>query len=125
MLTRQDEPCLLLWDIDHTLIDTRGVGRRLYVAAFEAVTGVSMQHDVEVTGRTELAIFAETLRRHGIEANGQLTERYRTELAQQYEDNIDELRERGRVLPGASEALTAFAALPGTVQTVLTGNLRA
>ena len=30
---------LVLWDIDHTLIETRGVGRKLYELAFRTVTG--------------------------------------------------------------------------------------
>ena len=30
---------LVLWDIDHTLIETRGVGGEIYADAFRAVTG--------------------------------------------------------------------------------------
>ena len=39
-------PCmarLVLWDIDHTLIDTRGVGRELSAAAFFRATGQTMR----------------------------------------------------------------------------------
>ncbi|HSR23597.1 MAG TPA: HAD hydrolase-like protein, partial [Candidatus Eisenbacteria bacterium] len=46
-------------------------------------------------------------------------------LAGVYEGRIEEIRRHGRALPGAAEALAALAAVPGTVQTVLTGNVPA
>jgi phosphoglycolate phosphatase-like HAD superfamily hydrolase len=116
---------LVLWDVDHTLIETHGVGNELYRAAFEAVTGRSLEREPEITGRTERAILAETLRLHRIEPTQDHQTRYAAALAQQYEQHIDELRERGRVLPGAAGALQAVARVPGVVQTVLSGNLRA
>ncbi|HZN74509.1 MAG TPA: haloacid dehalogenase-like hydrolase [Micromonosporaceae bacterium] len=119
-----DVPFLLLWDIDHTLMETRGLGTELYVAAFEAVTGRTVEQVVEPTGRTEPAIFAETLHRHGIDPSVELSRRYATELAGRYRQHAEDLRQRGRILPGASEALAAVAGLPNAVQTVLTGNLR-
>src|SRR5207249_8704603 len=112
-------------DIDHTLIETRGVGKQLYIAAFEVVTGRTMEHAIEPTGRIVTAIFAETLERHGIEASDELQRRYAAELAHQYEQHAEELRTRGRALPGAEAALAALAQRPDIVQTVLTGNLRA
>jgi phosphoglycolate phosphatase-like HAD superfamily hydrolase len=116
---------LVLWDIDHTLIETRGVGRKLYHRAFEAVTGRAIAHDVDVTGRTELSIFAEALRLHGMTPNDGLIDRYRTELAHQYELNAEQLRAHGATLPGAARTLATLAHSPTVVQTVLTGNLRA
>jgi phosphoglycolate phosphatase len=116
---------LVLWDVDHTLIETRGLGGKLYQAAFEEITGRSMQHKAEVTGRTERAILAETLRLHDLEPSNDYQARYARALAEQYELHIDDLRRVGRALPGAAEALAAVAELPGVVQTVLTGNLRA
>ncbi|HZN72899.1 MAG TPA: haloacid dehalogenase-like hydrolase [Micromonosporaceae bacterium] len=119
-----DRPFLLLWDVDHTLIETRGLGTELYVAAFEAVTGRPVQQVVEPTGRTEPAIFAQTLHRHGIEPSVELSRRYAAELADRYRRHAELLRRRGRILPGARDALAAIADLPSAVQTVLTGNLR-
>jgi phosphoglycolate phosphatase len=125
MAAAQDGRRLVLWDIDHTLIETRGVGKELYAAAFEAVTGRRMEHPADPTGRTETAIFAETLEQHGIEASDRLQQRYAAELARQYERHAEELQTRGRALPGAEAALAALAEQPGIIQTVLTGNLRA
>lgn len=36
-------PELVLWDIDHTLMATRGLGRELWAEAFHQVTGVRMR----------------------------------------------------------------------------------
>lgn len=116
---------LVLWDIDHTLIETRGVGRVLYARAFEAVTGQPLRHDVDPSGRTEPSIFAETLDRHDLSLSPKLQARYADELAAQYRQHADELRRTGRALPGALEALSALAVRPEVLQSVLTGNLRA
>ncbi len=114
----------MLWDIDHTLIETRGVGSQLYRAAFEEVTDQPMTKQADVTGKTEVAILAETLRLHGLEPSAEYQQRYAEALARQYAEHADLLRRQGRALPGAPEALDVLASQPGILQTVLTGNLR-
>jgi phosphoglycolate phosphatase-like HAD superfamily hydrolase len=116
---------LVLWDVDHTLIETRGVGTELFRAAFESATGHRLDVPVVVTGRTELAIAVETFRLVGIEYNDALAGKYFQELVRQYRANVTRLQERGRALPGSTEILAALASRYGVVQTVLTGNLRA
>jgi phosphoglycolate phosphatase-like HAD superfamily hydrolase len=116
---------LVLWDIDHTLIESRGVGSELFRAAFESITGRKMEHQADVTGKTEPVILTETLRMHGIEASDSLQQQYAEALAEQYRRHVDLLRRRGRALPGAREALQALAERGSFVQTVLTGNFRA
>src|SRR5262249_27219770 len=118
-------PTLVLWDIDHTLIETRGVGRKLYRAAFEEITGRHLEHKAELTGRTEPAILTETLMFNGLEPSDDYHARYPAALARQYEQHTDRLRKRGRALPGARAALAALAGQPNVIQSVLTGNLRA
>ena len=56
----------MLWDIDHTLIDTRGAGRELSAAAFERVTGIPMRKQAKTDGITESVIFRETAALHGL-----------------------------------------------------------
>lgn len=116
---------LVLWDIDHTLIQSRGMGREMYVRAFESAFGRGFDRLADVSGRTELDIIAETLELHGIEATESATAALAAALAHAYENGKDELAERGRVLPGAREALGAFAVNPVVHQSVLTGNLKA
>jgi len=59
-------PVLVLWDIDHTLIETRGVGRAAFADAFQRVTGHPLQQMSSVTGRTENDIYTDTVALHDI-----------------------------------------------------------
>lgn len=115
---------LVLWDVDHTLIETRGVGFEIYSAAFEAVTGQPLAKMAEIAGRTEPVIFRKTLAMYHIPYSADLFARFAEQQAQGYRDRIAELRERGRVLPGAAGALSALSGRPDVIQSVLTGNTR-
>ncbi|KOV62893.1 HAD family hydrolase [Streptomyces sp. MMG1121] len=117
-------PQLVLWDIDHTLIDTRGVGRRLSAAAFEEVTGQAMRQQAKIDGITEAVIFRETAKLHGLTTDRADFERFAAALTAQHIRHAGELREQGHALPGAAAALDALAAA-GLRQTVVTGNVRA
>jgi len=116
---------LVLWDIDHTLIATRGVGRELFGECFERVTGRVMQEQALVDGMTEPVIFRETAKLHGIDSDRAMFEAFARCSAQQHRVRAAELRERGHALPGAAAALKAVAGLDGVVQSVVTGNTRA
>lgn len=115
---------LVLWDVDHTLIETRGVGRAIYDRAFPAATGRPLAELADISGRTELDIMRESLRINGLEPTDQLVARLASALVQGYEDARDELRDTGRALPGADDVLPELAADPRVHQTVLTGNVR-
>jgi phosphoglycolate phosphatase len=126
MSTAAPRPQLLvLWDIDHTLIETRGVGRAIYDRAFPVATGKPLAELAEIAGRTELDIMAESLKANGVDASDETVQKLAAALTQGYEDARDELRTKGRMLPGADMALQALAADPAVHQTVLSGNLRA
>ena len=115
---------LVLWDIDHTLIDTGGVGSEIYKTAFKEVTGRSLEKMADVSGRTEPVIFRENLKMLGIDAPAGLFDTFAEHQARGYAERADEMRERGRVLPGIPEALRAIAAEHDLIQSVLTGNTR-
>ncbi|GAB3989902.1 haloacid dehalogenase-like hydrolase [Actinoallomurus acanthiterrae] len=115
---------LILWDVDHTLIETGGVGSEVFRDAFEQVTGRKIDELADVTGRTEQVIFRDTLEMYGIEDPGDYFPKFAEVQAQGYRSRADEMRRRGRVLPGAREALEALADRPEIVQSVLTGNPR-
>ena len=100
---------LVLWDIDHTLIEAWGSGRKAYERAFHATFGRELEQVAGMQGRTELDIAAETLVLHGIEATEEATVRLMAALARAFEDGKNELFADGRALPGAREALSAFA----------------
>jgi phosphoglycolate phosphatase len=115
---------LVLWDVDHTLMETGGVGFELFRAAFEQATGEALEHAAEVTGRTEPAIFRGTLALQNIPYSRALYERYAALLTAGYAAGASEMARRGRALPGAAEAIAALARTGRVVQSVLTGNLR-
>lgn len=115
---------LVLWDVDHTLIATCGVGREAFASAFERATGWPLVHQAEITGRSELVIFRETLALHGLPRDLIDFEVYTELLADEYMRRAADLRERGHALPGAAAALDALAGVPGVVQTAATGNVR-
>lgn len=115
---------LVLWDIDHTLIETRGVGGQIYADAFRKVTGRDLEKMPELSGRTEPVIFREALKIHGIPETDDLYPRFAAEQACGYADRMDELRRQGRALPGAEDSLGTLASRRDIVQSVLTGNTR-
>jgi phosphoglycolate phosphatase len=115
---------LVLWDIDHTLIETRGVGGQVYAEAFAKVTGQPLEKMPELAGRTEPVIFREALKINGMEPNEGLYVEFAAEQARGYAAHLDELRARGRALPGAAEALHELSMRDDVIQSVLTGNTR-
>lgn len=117
-------PLLVLWDIDHTLIKTGGVGSEVYAAAFERVTGQPLKEMPDVLGRTEPVIFRDALALHHLTDPGGLYARFAEAQAQGYTDRLNDLRERGQALPGTAEALQTLASRDDVVQSVLTGNTR-
>jgi phosphoglycolate phosphatase-like HAD superfamily hydrolase len=114
---------LVLWDIDHTLIDTRGVGRELSGAAFRRATGQPMRKQAKIDGITEAVIFRETAKLHGLTTDRADFERFADALTDEHLKHAAELRERGHALPGAAAAIDALAALD-VRQTVVSGNIR-
>ncbi|MFG2943496.1 HAD family hydrolase [Streptomyces sp. NPDC048282] len=114
---------LVLWDIDHTLIDTRGVGRELSAAAFLQTTGQVMREQAKIDGITEPVIFRETAKLHGLTTDRDDFERFARALTEEHLKRAAELRERGHALPGAAAALDALDAV-GIQQTVVSGNVR-
>ncbi len=115
---------LVLWDIDHTLIKTQGVGFAICQQVFPAATGRPLDQMAQISGRTEPDIMRETLRVNGVEPTDDAIDSLAAALVQGYEDARNELATTGRALPGAVATLRRLAADPRVHQAVLTGNLR-
>lgn len=117
-------PELVLWDIDHTLMATRGLGRELWAEAFEQVSGVPLREQASVMGSTERVILRETARMHDVPYSEDLFARFAEALGAVHVRRAADLRERGHALPGAAAALAALEKR-GVRQSVATGNVRA
>ena len=115
---------LVLWDVDHTLIENNGVNKETYAYAFELLTGRKAEYPAQTDGRTELEIMRDMLARHGIEPTAEHFARMPEALEAATSSKAASLRERGYELPGARDALAAFQAMPGVIQSILSGNTR-
>jgi phosphoglycolate phosphatase len=121
---------LVLWNIDLTLLDVGRVSRDAYADAFRRVTGRPLSALPQLAGRSDTEIFFESLYLNDVPtgtddvADAELLARYCWELEAAFTLRQDDLRQQGRLLPGALEAVSAAADLPGVVQTVLTGTIR-
>ncbi|MGI8451834.1 MAG: HAD family hydrolase [Streptosporangiaceae bacterium] len=126
---------LVLWNIDLTLVDVGRVTREAYAEAFRRVTGRPMRQLPELPGRMESEIFFDALAlNEAVPAAGvpgpagpggeELLARFTFELAGTFAARRGLLREQGRLLPGAAEAVAEVGAGPGVVQTVLTGTIK-
>ena len=115
-------PLIVLWDIDHTLIENSGVSKEIYAAAFAALTGCPPSAPVMTEGRTDRLIMADLFHRH--QAEVPTWEETEGALVEAGAARESDLRQRGYVLPGAREALEALGGEPG-VMSVLTGNIAA
>lgn len=114
---------IVLWDIDHTLIDNAGVSKETYAAAFSALAGVQPTEAARTEGRTDRLIMRDMFLRHGLpEPDWAAIEAALTRAGR---DRFGELRRRGTALPGVRDALKAVSARDGWVSSVLTGNVAA
>jgi phosphoglycolate phosphatase-like HAD superfamily hydrolase len=115
---------LVLWDVDHTLVDAGGVGARAFQVAFRRLFGREDTVDLPpMAGRTDRAIAMDLLRANGVCDPQRHLEDFRVAAEQAWADLEGALRAEGRALPGACAALVALRGA-GTAQTLLTGNIR-
>ncbi len=118
-----DMKFLLLWDIDGTLIDSAGAGRRALESALQTVFAITRSlEDVDFAGRTDTWIMREVFRKTGLPATPENLQRYFAGYASALPGEL--AHPHARVLPGAREILHAAAAHGGMAQGLLTGNMR-
>lgn len=116
---------LLLWDIDHTLIENGGVSKEIYARAFELLAGRPPIEQPQTDGRTDVGIMDNLF-----QANNESPEAFPLKdrwaaLTQAGLDLKSRLAAKGHALPGASECLTRLSSNEGILQSVLTGNIEA
>jgi phosphoglycolate phosphatase-like HAD superfamily hydrolase len=119
---------LVLWDIDGTLVQAGEVGRDIFTEAFQAVLGRDPDQvtarALVMAGRTDPEIALEFLAAHEIAEGASHLPAFSEALVTALAAKAAVIRERGRALPGAREALVALGRGDGVVQSLLTGNLQ-
>ena len=130
---------LVLWDVDHTLLNAGGLSSHLYGVVFAELFGRELPQVAPMAGRTDRAIIVETLAMAGVPDPRGHVDAFIAGLTRQAPAYGELVRQRGHALPGAVAALTALAAPPATPatpaetaangtararQSVLTGNIR-
>jgi phosphoglycolate phosphatase len=123
------QPLLVLWDVDYTLADTDGAGRRLYEMALDELYGLEMPRLIQsMAGRTDSAIALEVLAAAGVANAASEVGKFQHVLAVRAPELDGLIRERGKALPGATKVLAALAGpqyAGRVVQSLLTGNVPA
>jgi phosphoglycolate phosphatase len=100
---------LVLWDVDHTLVNAGGVGIELYRIAFAEMFGGEPPVPGSMAGRTDRAIAVEVLTLAGVPEPRRQIAAFQAIMAAHAPELTGLLRARGRALPGAAEALAALA----------------
>lgn len=118
-----------MWNIDLTLVDVVQVTREAYAEAFPMVTGRPLVRLAQTAGKSESEIFFDSLAQNSADRGdadqtADLLARFTEALAAAFAARRALLPQRGRLMPGAREAVNAVAALRGVVQTVVTGTIR-
>lgn len=117
----------MLWDVDRTLLYVGQIDRQVYREVFAELVGEQPRVlPAKGAGRTVPLAVWEMFLVNGIDETqaGVLTARALELIPGRFASYRSRLAREGIVLPGAIAALSAVRSLPGTVATVVTGNLR-
>lgn len=115
---------LVLWDVDHTLIENSGVSKATYALAFEKLTGMRAAVQPSTDGRTDREIMRNLFTANDVDLTPALEESISSALIDAGKELTDQLLDRGYVLPGVLEILERLDQYTSVVQSVLTGNVR-
>lgn len=114
---------LILWDIDGTLVSVGGIGAEVFDRALERALGRRPSARISMSGKTDPQIVGEYLAMLGVADPGIHVPTVLAELEKELAAAEEEIRSRGRVLPGVVEVLGRLAHHEDVLQSVLTGNI--
>jgi phosphoglycolate phosphatase-like HAD superfamily hydrolase len=112
----------VLFDIDGTLIDPGGAGKRSLIKAFYEMFSIRDAFaGVTTAGKTDIQIIREGLSIHGLPCSDGIL----ASIVSQYIENLEIKinNKRKHVMPGAVELLNALKAMDGYWLGLLTGNI--
>jgi phosphoglycolate phosphatase-like HAD superfamily hydrolase len=114
-----------LFDIDGTILDTRGAGRRAFIRALDAVFGWHDPLDyLTFSGATDRGVLRQVLQRHGVEdPDGALAARFFKHLPRELEKAA--AGSEYVLHAGIPALMAALAARPDVRLGLVTGNIEA
>ncbi len=122
METTSSGKILILFDIDGTLLDMHGAGRRAFIRALKTTFGWDDDLEyIHFSGTTDMAVFHRVLQERGLP--------YRDEEARLFFEQLpEELRrtvagQQTRLYPGTRELLEFLSEHPRAVAGLVTGNI--
>lgn len=116
---------LILWDVDHTLIENGGVSKKTYLLAFERITGTSSLVRPQTDGRTDLQVMRKLFADNPpLALHGTSDSEIEDALADAIHEVTPTISECGYALPGAEAILRRLSEVDPVTQSVLTGNIR-
>lgn len=115
---------LVLWDIDGTLVDVKGAGRRAFIHGIQRAWGIVDElADVSFAGATDLGVLASLRAR--LHLPEQHTPAFFAHMAEALEDNLRAPPGSAVAVAGAVEVVTALEQRGDVVQGLVTGNAKA
>ena len=117
---------VILFDIDGTLLDLKGAGRRAFVRAIEAVFGWPDEIGyVNFAGNTDLNVLAQVMAAHGRELTEADARRFFEHLPGELERAAAEPGGDRVIYPGVRALVERLTARPDVVLALVTGNIEA
>ena len=116
---------LVLFDIDGTMLLTRGVGVSAFLEAAQSLLNTKMTFEgVEVHGRTDPLIWQALAKRNGIEDHEPYADQLREGYHRVLKSRVEQGGTRFDALTGAAALIKAVIANPVLTAGLLTGNFQ-
>lgn len=112
---------LLLWDVDHTLIENSGISKAIYSSAFSRLASQPPINPPITAGMTDRLIMRKMFVSNSVSDPG--WPRTQDALQAAGAELQPELREVGYVLPGVHKVLQEIRTQAEVIQSVVTGNI--
>jgi phosphoglycolate phosphatase-like HAD superfamily hydrolase len=120
-------PKLLLWDIDGTLLLTKGAGLRGMRRAAQILYGPDFRWDgpIDARGNLDPLIFEAALAHNGIALTDDGHRAFHDEYIRQLTAELDGNKTIGRIMPGIEAVLGTLRSRSDVIQGMVTGNYAA
>ena len=116
---------LLLFDIDGTILNTGGAGKRAMIQAFEEVFGVPDGfHGIHMSGKTDHLILRQALEQAGLSPDQKKLDAFKNRYFELLAVEIEKPNAFKKLMPGILELIRHLHQEPDVELGLLTGNWR-